>query len=400
MNYKIFNFIVVLSVSLIYGCSPSGGKALRIDNPQEATITVSGTDSIVNWHIDCSRASENFLTDYIDSISIIKLETTDSCLIGTITDLIMVNDTIIVADASKSQCIYLFGSDGRFIRKIGSRGDGPMEYGTINHIEVHGDTIEVLDWTKAQLLNYSISSDKVERHSLNKSRPHNITRMNDTIYVSSYASSVTNRDQFALTWIDRNDSVTATARPFRYMRGIPAGSFLHSSEGDILYYRNDCDTIFKITPSSLIPAYTLGLGGDINEFIEATLDLSERDFTIKWYGDDNSPLSYYDILEYGEDWIISFRKGPVSYISVVDKATGISKTYFQSDINTQHLYVPFLFFGGSNKSLLSYIDYVFISEVDRKERQRLYDAFPYLENVVEQYDFEEQNPLVCILKRK
>lgn len=61
-----------------------------------------------------------------DTSFIIRLETTDECIIGKVSKISLFNDTIYVLD--KNQSLFMFNPEGKFISKIGNKGQGPGEY--------------------------------------------------------------------------------------------------------------------------------------------------------------------------------------------------------------------------------------------------------------------------------
>ncbi|MDR1339890.1 MAG: 6-bladed beta-propeller [Prevotellaceae bacterium] len=68
------------------------------------------------------------LSEVFEDITFIPLETTDECLIGnTILGIHFSKDYIVIVDRTPRQ-ILLFDKTGKFIRKIGNRGQGPGEY--------------------------------------------------------------------------------------------------------------------------------------------------------------------------------------------------------------------------------------------------------------------------------
>lgn len=86
---------------------------------------------------------------FVDSIKYVNLETSDSCLIGKITDLVISNEYIFVFD-KKRQTIWRFNRDGRFLNKIFRQGNGPGEYTNIEQFEYDekNNQIVVLAWGK------------------------------------------------------------------------------------------------------------------------------------------------------------------------------------------------------------------------------------------------------------
>jgi len=68
------------------------------------------------------------MSDFIEVVDSIELETTDDCLMSYPSKLMVYNDKIYVMDNLAVQNIFLFDLNGNFIAKAGSIGNGPGEY--------------------------------------------------------------------------------------------------------------------------------------------------------------------------------------------------------------------------------------------------------------------------------
>lgn len=67
------------------------------------------------------------LKEDVASVSYVPLETTDSCLISNVSNLVM-DDEFIFVENGKTQQIFLFTREGKFVRQLGRAGNGPGEY--------------------------------------------------------------------------------------------------------------------------------------------------------------------------------------------------------------------------------------------------------------------------------
>lgn len=105
------------------------------------------------------------LSDLVQSAEYIPLETTDDCLIGGVSHF-DISDRYIVVGCYKSTSVYLFGRDGRFIRKIGRAGQGPAEYLQINYLRIDEakNELAVFDYTK--VIFYDLSGKHLRTQKL------------------------------------------------------------------------------------------------------------------------------------------------------------------------------------------------------------------------------------------
>lgn len=92
---------------------------------------------------------------FVDSIEYIPLETTEECLVGEVTDVVMAGDRLFVFDA-KQQEVWSFDRSGRYVGRLGRRGEGPGEYLSIAQFEYdHRDSLlAVLTFVGAPCVQY------------------------------------------------------------------------------------------------------------------------------------------------------------------------------------------------------------------------------------------------------
>jgi hypothetical protein len=93
---------------------------------------------IPNFEIAPNKAkSENHLSDLIESYRIIKLETSDECILGPIKKIYKSTSYFFVKTAEDD--LVLFDKEGNYIRMIGAKGRGPGEYLRIQDFAVNDD---------------------------------------------------------------------------------------------------------------------------------------------------------------------------------------------------------------------------------------------------------------------
>lgn len=95
-----------------------------------------------------TKFSDEF-SELYDSVEFIPLETQDSSLFASISQAIITDDAIFVratfSDDSAEARILQFGKDGSFVQQIGSIGEGPGEYMSIDQMVIVKDTIYAFD---------------------------------------------------------------------------------------------------------------------------------------------------------------------------------------------------------------------------------------------------------------
>ncbi len=104
--------------------------------------------------------------DY-DKVKIIKLESSLSCLIGNINRIEMNDSLIFVSEHDK---LYTFTLNGKFVAKIGNKGEGPDEYMVLSsfYIDDEKQQVTIIDEFKNALINYDFTGKYVSTVSVPK----------------------------------------------------------------------------------------------------------------------------------------------------------------------------------------------------------------------------------------
>ena len=98
------------------------------------------------YQLSLKECWENNMSDYLEVVKIVPLETTKKSLLGRIYQVHVNNEEILVWDRSINK-LLLFDTEGNFKTQIGSEGRGPKEYISISDISVKNthDTIGIYD---------------------------------------------------------------------------------------------------------------------------------------------------------------------------------------------------------------------------------------------------------------
>lgn len=171
--------IITIIITLFYSCVNVKDAIIKdfewvnadsiIDITSQLDITIPDSDIIkINVpDFDYKDAEKHCSIDlYFDSIFVVPLETNENCIIGEITQLEIVNDTIYIRDWYKTKNICVFDMNGRFICQIGNIGQGPAEYIEPSDMHVTRDAIFVLDQWQHKLIKYKHDGTFISEHRL------------------------------------------------------------------------------------------------------------------------------------------------------------------------------------------------------------------------------------------
>lgn len=103
------------------------------------------------------------MSDFIKSIRYVPLETSDSCLIGEVSDMFLLQDKIVIVDKKYTRSICFFDYNGKFLYKISKQGVGPGEYVKISSVALDesGNRIYLYDASLRKILAYTFQGQHV-----------------------------------------------------------------------------------------------------------------------------------------------------------------------------------------------------------------------------------------------
>jgi hypothetical protein len=144
------------------------------------------SDQIIGLRVSPNKDKEvNFLLSEIaNQVNYIKLETNEKCMIARIKKLLFDKENVfIVTHQGAVSRLFLFTSDGKFVKEIGSQGIGPGEYSSVLDITLDKSKkmIYFLD-TMGKVFKYDYSGKYLNTIKLD-SRPESILFSNDALYL-------------------------------------------------------------------------------------------------------------------------------------------------------------------------------------------------------------------------
>ena len=123
-------------------------------------------NSVVEIKLYNNRVDNNIekikLSEFIDSVKFVRLETKEESLISAVSSVIFVGEGIVIVDEIGK--ILLFDNEGNYIRKIANRGRGPGEYLNITSCSYNSNekALSIYDDYSKKLLLYSTSGEFIK----------------------------------------------------------------------------------------------------------------------------------------------------------------------------------------------------------------------------------------------
>jgi hypothetical protein len=233
------------------------------------SCTVKTTDELSNKKAKCYKvenSSDNFFdcSEYVDSITIIPLETSSKSTLGRITSGYIGENSMYLFDYSSKRLLE-FDSKGRFMQKIGKRGNGPNEYREIRDVCFTDDCVFTLDYKKIH------SYSRTDRNVINSIDISNKNGFNpgqlvvyspDNIYLWNSNPDVWNKndgDYYRLYNIVKGK---VTNKYFKYDHKTSDDQRFFKSTGDSYFVRpvDGNYTVVRLTEDSISASFTLDFG--------------------------------------------------------------------------------------------------------------------------------------------
>ena len=266
MNKIIFGMTLV-SISF-WSCHKSSQKLQeKIDNSVPVASMISHQKS-VEVNIDLNKDCLPF-DSLMTKVNYVKLETTGDNLVGGISQILFVDDKIIIVDAEKSKTITVYDGKGHFLYKIGTLVQGLMEYGSLDHVAFTPgkEMLVITDLKSGCLKYYSIGGVYVKSVKL----PYWFSEsefLTDNLIAGFWSGGTVilgeNKNYKPLLVItDLFGNVSSSAFQSYYKKEYTSTILepIRQFNDRVLYNNPNTDSIFLLTPNGIELAYHLNIKG-------------------------------------------------------------------------------------------------------------------------------------------
>lgn len=222
----------------------------------------------VEKSVVAKKYSVKRLSDYVQKIVYIPLETNDSSLVQYNDRIILENGRLFVND-NNNNCLSFDERDGRFLGTIGKKGQGPDEFVIIRGMDISRDGKRILISSTNRGIEYSIDGEFVRSIKLPEIEgcmPYRMAYLQDNLFLHSLVSWKTSEYEYCVA----TDSGIVKLLQKEYQPVIKDNdlgfAFSEMTEiyrvgNDLHAYRKQSDTIYTILgEGDRVPSYVLNLG--------------------------------------------------------------------------------------------------------------------------------------------
>jgi hypothetical protein len=252
MKKKSFIIVIVVIVVVVYGC-----KEQRYQDTN--TLYTINLDSVEPE--DSIRAS-----NFFKKVNTIILEDNDYAIIGQISSIQVFENYIFVLDRLSAKKLFIFDKTGKYIRQIGSLGQGPGEYLSIHDfcIDAENKEIYLLDDYGRKIHKYNFESGKHIK-SVRLSNDYSYTyiaRSGDQFYVSITPFSREKSDSLLMKIDFETEQYQEYLSADKYNAGwnetqYTAHNFFVSKDNILKYIEIYTNTVVAIDNENVFPYLTV-----------------------------------------------------------------------------------------------------------------------------------------------
>lgn len=260
MNKIYISFIFSASLLLTAcGGKKSGEQALsETVFDLEYPVTISFAKGI-------ETEQEVLLSEIAKEVKIVPLETKTECLVAKVSQgmIQMVDHNLFIPC---SEGLLQFTDDGKFVRSVVKRGQGPGEYSIIRFIATNDRLKQIYIMDNGRVLTYTVDGDYAGESKI----PFcwQFTLLGDSTYVGYFYNNtgqkkdrlvLVNRQGEILKAFPQYDQFTI-ANGLNYYLWGRYDRYVYSFKGEACCKEYYNDTVFTVTSEQLQPRYILDLG--------------------------------------------------------------------------------------------------------------------------------------------
>ena len=300
-KYKLI-IICAIAASIPFICC----KEVRKDSQ---SLLCRSDNEMLELEIQLDRNSFPF-DSLMDFVSLVKLETTENNLVGSVSQILFARNKIVVVDSYVSKTITVYDKSGKFLNRIGTLGQGPGEYSYLGHVTLTPDKsmVVVVDMGSGYLKYFGLDGNFIK----SKKTPFWFSScefITDEIIAGNYDGGNTlygeNNSQYKPQLIITNLQGNVFHSGFKsyYNKKFTMSTMmpLRKFEDEVFYSPPFSDTIYHLTQKGIYPKYHLNMSRTKPLIINADMtNESYNEYT------ENNPMFNGDIIELKDASVFHF----------------------------------------------------------------------------------------------
>jgi hypothetical protein len=272
-RHRNLSLLMMFAFMIIQGCTHK--------TPSEST------DIATTININPRQSSKIKLSDIIDDINIIRLETSDSSIIDEILGMKKAGNKYYI---KTSDNVYIFDVDGEFERKLGEKGKGPNEILAVTnfYVDDKSHTIELYDGVNSKNILYDITGNVIQSTKHKYSHGYDFIKGPHGGYFFYLGFGADMRGELIFTQDLENekyiDLLPYNKTLAKYLHFGDLVNFSHNKYGTY-FTRSFSNIIYQLSDNNLFPKYNIdfdnsnlpdnilyGNYSDVREFMLTCLD--------------------------------------------------------------------------------------------------------------------------------
>lgn len=287
--------------------------------------------------VDFSGNSSLSASDLL-SVSYIKLETSDNCILGTINQCAEAGGYYILLDNTMARSLYVFNLDGSFVQQIGKKGNGPGEYISPFDFSVNerDNTISVIDIEQQKMIVFSLN----DFHFLSEKRlpfySDNMEQLPDGEYAwyNKMSSDASNSHIFIT---DRNLQIKKSFLPIDFDSGYSLGTNrkLFKQGNDVSAYIPFSPLLYRVQNDSIYPIYQFKFGEKILPPLDFLKEKSANNSNYVPVLMESPYVAFYNVYESEQLLCVPYYVDKTMYFGFYDKKKNISYNFSQDKLQSE-----------------------------------------------------------------
>lgn len=219
-----------------------------------------------------STEKEFLLSEFVDDVEYVKLETNPECLLSWANYLVGKKYIVAIQSYNPGQ-VYLFDRFGKYLRKIGAEGKGPQEYTSISSVTADPEETYILvnDYQRDIILKYDFDGNVISQYNYKEKLDADVAgivcKSTDEIFFRLDFPRLEKKNMYLIRKVDSNfnplDSLLPVDCPKIEGNGFSWGSSdFYLYQGSIQFRQFSFDTLFGEEKGKLVPRFYLPVGAD------------------------------------------------------------------------------------------------------------------------------------------